>query len=155
MHLVDSASCVQNNIMCLLLMTSALVWILTRIVHWYIIYIHKPDWWGVPLIFICIEMFNSQYLLDMKCLMYGLLFPHLSTSLRCFWPRAVILKNGLGQLPRTSFIHHLHSTFRIPSRSVAGLTTDSPCGVWGRGSTTCLLCCGPISCLCFWSIVNG
>ena len=36
---------------------------------------------------------------------------------------------------------HLHATciLRIISRGVSGLATDSPCGVWGRGWTTCLL----------------
>ena len=32
---------------------------------------------------------------------------------------------------------HLHAILR--SRGVSGLATDSPCGVWGRGWTTCLL----------------
>ena len=34
---------------------------------------------------------------------------------------------------------HLHAILRIISRGVSGLATDSPCGVWGRGRTTCLL----------------
>ena len=33
---------------------------------------------------------------------------------------------------------HLHAILRIISRGVPGLATDSPCGVWGRGWTTCL-----------------
>ena len=33
---------------------------------------------------------------------------------------------------------HLHAILRIISRGVSGLATDSPCGVWGRGWTTCL-----------------
>ena len=33
----------------------------------------------------------------------------------------------------------LHAILRIISRGVSGLATDSPCGVWGRGWTTCLL----------------
>ena len=36
-----------------------------------------------------------QYLLNMKCLMYGLLFLQLSTSLGCFCPWTFFLKNGL------------------------------------------------------------
>ena len=32
---------------------------------------------------------------------------------------------------------HLHAILRIISRGVSGLATDSPCGVWGRGWTTC------------------
>ena len=31
----------------------------------------------------------------------------------------------------------LHAILRIISRGVSGLATDSPCGVWGRGWTTC------------------
>ena len=34
---------------------------------------------------------------------------------------------------------YLHAILRIISRGVSGIATDSPCGVWGRGWTTCLL----------------
>ena len=34
---------------------------------------------------------------------------------------------------------HFHAILRIISRGVSGLATDSPCGVWGRGWTTCHL----------------
>ena len=44
--------------------------------------------------------------------------------------------NGLNKLP---WISYLHAILRIISRGVSGLATDSPCGVWGRGWTTCLL----------------
>ena len=37
------------------------------------------------------------------------------------------------------FGSHLHAILRIISRSVSGLATDSHCGFWGRGWTTCLL----------------
>ena len=39
---------------------------------------------------------------------------------------------------------HLHAILRIISRGVSGLATDSPCGVWGRGWTTCLLDDSPL-----------
>ena len=39
---------------------------------------------------------------------------------------------------------HLHAILRIISRSVSGLATDSPCGVWGRGWTTSLLHDSPL-----------
>ena len=39
---------------------------------------------------------------------------------------------------------HLHAILRIISRSVSGLATDSSCGVWGRGWTTCLLHDSPL-----------
>ena len=39
---------------------------------------------------------------------------------------------------------HLHAILRIISRGVSGLATDSPCGVWGRGWTTCLLHNSPL-----------
>ena len=39
---------------------------------------------------------------------------------------------------------YLHAILRIISRSVSGLATDSPCGVWGRGWTTCLLHDSPL-----------
>ena len=34
---------------------------------------------------------------------------------------------------------HLHAILRIISRGGSGLATHSPCSVWGRGWTTCLL----------------
>ena len=40
---------------------------------------------------------------------------------------------------------NLHAILRIISRGVSGLATDSPCGVWGRGWTTCLLHDSPFS----------
>ena len=39
---------------------------------------------------------------------------------------------------------HLHAILRIISRGVSGLATDSSCGVWGRGWTTCLLHDSPL-----------
>ena len=39
---------------------------------------------------------------------------------------------------------HLHAILRIISRGVSGLATDSPCSVWGRGWTTCLLHDSPL-----------
>ena len=44
---------------------------------------------------------------------------------------------------------HLHAILRIISRGVSGLATDSPCGVWGRGWTTCLLDDSPLFRLTF------
>ena len=41
---------------------------------------------------------------------------------------------------------HLHAILMIISRDVSGLATDSPCGVWGRGWTTCLLHDSPLFC---------
>ena len=114
-------------------------------------YLHKSDWWGVPLVlFIFTDRDRDglwwpalsghwlsctgccQYLLNTKYLMYGpllLQFVHL--------PRTFFLKNGLGYFPWTSFVSHLHTILRIISRSVSG------------GWTTCLLCNGPILVLCF------
>ena len=39
---------------------------------------------------------------------------------------------------------HLYAILRIISRGVSGLATDSPCGVWGPGWTTCLLHDSPL-----------
>ena len=39
---------------------------------------------------------------------------------------------------------HLHAILRIISSGVSGLATDSPCGVWARGWTTCLLHDSPL-----------
>ena len=40
-------------------------------------------------------------------------------------------QNGLDMLSRSSFILDLYTW--VISRSVAGLETDSPCGIWGFG----------------------
>ena len=53
-------------------------------------------------------------------------------------------KNRFNWLPSTSFIAYLLTKLLIIGRSVSGIATDSPCDVWGRGWTTCLLCSGPI-----------
>ena len=39
---------------------------------------------------------------------------------------------------------HLHAILKVISRGVSCLATDSPCGVWGRGWTTCLLHDSPL-----------
>ena len=52
------------------------------------------------------------------------------------------------------FLSNLHTNLRIISRSVTGLVTDSPCGVWGCGWATCLLFGGSLLGLCFWMTVN-
>ena len=52
--------------------------------------------------------------------------------------------NGLNKMPWTSYISYLHAILRIISRGVSGLATGSPCGVWGRGWTTCLLRDSPL-----------
>ena len=60
----------------------------------------------------------------------------LTTSLGCFFVhRLCFSNNGLNKLPWTSY---LHAILRIISRGASGLVADSPCGVWGRGWTTCL-----------------
>ena len=49
--------------------------------------------------------------------------------------------NGLSKLQWTSY---LHAILRIISRGVSDLATDSLCGVWGRGWSTCLLRDSPL-----------
>ena len=44
---------------------------------------------------------------------------------------------------------HLYGIPRMISRGVSGLATDSPCGVWGRGWTACLLHDSPLFRLTF------
>ena len=72
-------------------------------------------------------------------LMFWILFLHLSTSLGCFCPRTI------------SHISDLHNKLRILSRSVSGFITGSPCCVWGRRWTTCVLYDDPFSGLYFWN----
>ena len=78
-----------------------------------------------------------QYLLNMKCQIYGLLFLQLSTSLEWFHPLTFVLKNRIGldsmDIPDIIFTNLL----RIIMRSVSGSATDSPCTVCGCGWTTC------------------
>ena len=73
--------------------------------------------------------------------MFGMLFLLLTTSLGrflstdfAFWITDWTCCHG----------PYLHAILRIISRSVSGLATDSPCGVWGRGWTTCLLHDSPL-----------
>ena len=68
--------------------------------------------------------------------MFGRLLLFLTTFLWCFVHGFCFSNNGLNKLPWTSY---LHAILRIISRGVSGLATDSPCGVWGHGWTTCLL----------------
>ena len=89
-------------------------WILTCTLYWCMIYFLKSDWWGVPIVsFLLIDgergglcwlvlswhwlLFTRccQYLLNMKCLLYGLLFLQLSSSLDCFRPRSFEQRVGL------------------------------------------------------------
>ena len=80
------------------------------------------------------------YLLNMKQLMCGKSFLHISIFIWCFWPWIIFPnKNRLHRLPQTSSIWDLHSIVKIISRGAPGLATDSPCGVWGCGWTTCQL----------------
>ena len=59
---------------------------------------------------------------------------HLSVHWLSFWK-----KNELHKLTGTSSTWDLHDIQRIIGRGVLGLATDSRCGVWGHGWTTCLL----------------
>ena len=52
-----------------------------------------------------------QYLLNMKLLMYGLLFMNLFASLRCFCPRTVFLETGLVQW--ASYLTYLYTKLKI------------------------------------------
>ena len=76
-----------------------------------------------------------QSLLVMYWLMFGMLFLSLTTSLWFFVHGLCFSNNGLNKVPWTSY---LHAILRIIRRDVSGLATDSSCGVWGRGWTTCL-----------------
>ena len=88
----------------------------------------------------------------LKWLMFGTLFLHLSITKICFCPRTFFSNNELDNLPWTSFIPDSHTKLRIINRSVLVSATDSPCGVWEYGWTTCLLKSGPLlGGLCFWN----
>ena len=73
------------------------------------------------------------------------------------YPRALFLNNGLDNIQWTSFISDLYIKLMIISRRVTGFATGSPCGVWGRELTTCLLYDGPLLGLCFqndiWCVI--
>ena len=70
---------------------------------------------------------------------------------RMFPPTDILFekKKRIGLVSIDLFISYLHTLLVIINRSVSGLATDSPCGVWGRGLTTCLLCNGPILGVCY------
>ena len=92
------------------------------------------------------------YLLNMKWMMYGILFLHLSTFLKCFCPRTTFAKRLMGNLSRTLSIAYLNIILRTICRSFPGLTTEPPCGLWDRGWTNCLLYDGPFLGLGFLSV---
>ena len=72
-------------------------------------------------------------------------FPQAATALKLQWISIILHISarvwGRRWSPHTSEQKGsmLHAILRIISRGVSGLATDSPCGVWGRGWTTCLL----------------
>ena len=76
-----------------------------------------------------------QYSFDMKLLIYGILFLHLSSLDFC--PRTSFLKNWFYHLPWNFPVLDLQTILRIISRSVSGLATNSTWCVWGRRWTTC------------------
>ena len=80
------------------------------------------------------------FILCLVWLMFGMLIQHFSTSLGCFFFQWHSLFNkGLDNIQWASFISDVHTNFRIISRRVPGFEISFPCGVWGRGWTTCLL----------------
>ena len=85
-------------------------------------------------------------LIKYEWLMYGILFLHLftssATSLGGFRPWDFCLNNGLHMWPWTASIPDLNS--KLIDKSVPGLATDSPRGVWCRRWTTCFLYGGPV-----------
>ena len=69
-----------------------------------------------------------QHLLNMKCLMYGLLLLYLSTSQGCFCPRTFLLKKWIGIVTiMVLLISYLHTKLRVNSRSVSGSWFSSWC----------------------------
>ena len=55
------------------------------------------------------------------------------------------VNNGFDDAEWAFFISNLQTKFRIISRGVPCFATGSPCSVWGRGWTTCLLYDGQLS----------
>ena len=152
--------------MCFLLMTPGLVWILTQFVHWFI----SRTWWGVPLVFICKEIFNWRGKgwsivagpFRELAVLYGMLSISISYEMSNVWamvstfvylPRFVLStdfwKNGLEYLPWTSSISYLHTKLRIIGTRVSSLANDSPFGVWYREWTAFCLYGDPDLVLCF------
>ena len=70
--------------------------------------------------------------LNMKCVMYGLLFLILPTSLECFH---FFFEKRIGLVTMDLFVSYLHFKLRILSWSVSGLGNESPCDVWGGECT--------------------
>ena len=68
----------------------------------------------------------------------------------CFPSSQDVFVPGLSQrtLDLTCFhwtsLCHIYILTRIFYRGVSGFATDCPCGVWGRGLTTCPLYVGPL-----------
>ena len=79
-----------------------------------------------------------------------------STSLGCFcqWTS---FSDVLDMLPRNSFTSYVRTKLRIINRSLPNLANDSPCRVWSRGWTICLLYMGrgALLCLCcYWQLMS-
>ena len=85
-----------------------------------------------------------EYLFRKKWLIY---FMHLSTSYNASVD-GIFSNNRLNKLSWTPYISNIHIKQRIIGRTVPGLATDSPWGVWGRIWTICLLYGGPLLGLC-------
>ena len=74
-----------------------------------------------------------QFSLNMKLLIWWILFLYWYTSLGYFCPQTLFWKHGLDKLPSTSLISDLHTKVGKITRSVSGLAT---CDIWSRGWTT-------------------
>ena len=133
--------------MCFLLTTSSLAWTLMIVctsVYIYIntyIYIYRMEegmaCGGLP--FLCTGCPIPD--VDNLCLLCIDFYVWDAVSIFNHLPRMFLSMDFAFRITDWTCYHgpHLHAILRIISRGVSGLATDSHCGVWGRGWTTCLL----------------
>ena len=83
---------------------------------------------------------------DNLCLLFIEFYVWDAVSIFNHLPRMFLSKDFAFRITDWTCCHgpHLHAILRIIGRGVLGLATDSPCSVWGRGWTTCLLHDSPL-----------
>ena len=113
------------------------------VVWWKFLAIWSP---GVERTKATLPLWASNENVDYLCLLCIDFYVWYAVSIFNHLPR-MFLSTGLAfRITDWTCCHgtHLHAILRIISRGVSGLATDSPCGVWGRGWTTCLLHDSPL-----------
>ena len=114
--------------------------------HWYRIYYEDYVAITWPKRWICLSRGCPIPAVDNLCLLCIDFYVWDAVGIFNHLPRMFLYTDFAFRITDWTCCHepHLHAILRIISRGVSGLATDSPCGVWGRGWTTCLLHDSPL-----------